>query len=150
MRQHSTHEARITTVHRQNPHLGWHVVVILSPVPGFDGIDSFQAILIPAQNGLEVAAIIGVANHATEFRPLQSLGPADPVVFVPANDAIAFALSALDDFSLLVNRVIFPLIGAHADVAYRGLCGCHEFCPFARYDSGVATLPPRKHTLTSG
>jgi len=50
------------------------------------------------------------------------------------------------DVASLASGAVFLLVGAHADVAHRGLCGCHAFVPsliwFRRGD--VAT--PEAHT----
>ena len=123
--------------------LAFLVDLIDQPAREVVPIDASEALLIPTENGLEVAGLFGVANHLPELLPLERLGTADGVVFVPTDDATAFALGELQNFSPLLFRAVFLLVGAHADV----VDGRRQFA-IGFHSWSFRMFGPRAHVLT--
>ncbi len=104
------------------------------PFARLDRIEPAKPILIPAENGFEVAPRFSVADHASEFRTLVGPGSADPMVLVPAKNAVAVAFGQFDDLGALLLRAVLLLVGAHADVAHGGLQSRAHVIPSFRVD----------------
>jgi hypothetical protein len=91
----------------------------LNPVAGLQRVEPAEAVLVPAQDGLKVAALPGVGQHLLKAGPPLGVVAGYRFIKVLAQDGVALAAGvSFHLFALLRDRLLLAAV-AHAVIRHR-------------------------------